>query len=111
MDIAQTETTTESRLIIDIVQYYRYMWPRRSHILASLVYAASGPKGGKILWNDELESSFQELKGMVSSETLISYPDWKLPFTVHTYASDKQLGGFIIQNKKPIAFFSRKLGK
>ena len=48
---------------------------------------------------------------MVFAENLLSYPDWKLPFTVHTDASDKKLGSFISQNNKPIAFFSRKLGK
>ena len=48
---------------------------------------------------------------MVSAETLISYPDYKLPVTVHTYASDKQLGAVISQNNKPIAFLSRILIK
>ena len=48
---------------------------------------------------------------MVSAETLLSYPYWKLPFTVHTDASDKQLGNVISQNNKPIDFLSRKLGK
>ena len=33
---------------------------------------------------------------MVSVETLLSYPYLKLPFTVHTYAYDKQLGAIMI---------------
>ena len=48
---------------------------------------------------------------MVSAETLLIYTDWKLPFTVHTDASDKQFGAFISQNNNPIAFFSRRLSK
>ena len=48
---------------------------------------------------------------MVSAETLVDYPYCKIPFTVHTDASDKQLGSVIIQNNKPIAFLSRKLSK
>ena len=32
---------------------------------------------------------------MVSADMLLSYPDWKIPFTVHTNASDKQVGAVI----------------
>ena len=34
---------------------------------------------------------------MISSETLLNYPDLKIPFTVHTDASDKQVGAVISQ--------------
>ena len=81
-----------------MVQYYRDMWSRRSHVLAPLTEVDSGPKGRNILWNDALESSFKELKRMVSAETLLSYPNWKLPFTVHNDASDEQLG--VVISKK-----------
>ena len=46
---------------------------------------------------------------MVSTETLLSYPDWNIPFNVHNDASDDQLGDFIIQSNKPIAFLFRRL--
>ena len=82
------------------------MWPRRSHVLDPLTEAARVPKGRKILWNDALEISFKEMKCMVSAETLLSYPDRKLPLTDHTGASDKQLGAVVSQNNKPIDFFS-----
>ena len=90
-----------------MVQYYRDIWPRWSHILAPLIETASNPKCRKILWNDTLEISFKELKRMVSAETLISYPDCKIPFKFHTDASDKQLGAVISNHNKHIAFFSR----
>ena len=48
---------------------------------------------------------------MVYDETLLSYPDWRIPFTVHTGASDKQLGDVISQINKHIAFFSRIFSK
>ena len=87
------------------------MWPRRSHVLAPLTEAASGPKGRKILWNDTLENYFKELKRMVSAETLLSYRDWKLPFTAHTDDYVEELSDFISQNNKSIDFFSRILSK
>ena len=43
---------------------------------------------------------------MVSTETLLSYLDWKKPFTVHTDSSNEQLGSIIIQNNKTISLFS-----
>ena len=44
---------------------------------------------------------------MVSAETLLSSPDSIITLAVHTDASDKQLGGVISHNNKPIDFFSR----
>ena len=61
--------------------------------------------------NDALEILFKGLKCVVSAETLLSYPDWKLPLIFHTDASDKQLGAVIVHNNKPIAFLSRRLIK
>ena len=46
---------------------------------------------------------------MVSDEMLLSDPNWKKSFTVHTDDSDKQLGAVIIHNNKSISFFSRIL--
>ena len=53
-----------------------------------------------MMWNDALESSSKELRHVVFTETLLNYPYWTIPFTVHTDASDKQLGAVISQNNK-----------
>ena len=74
MDLVWPSTKTEVRALTGMVYYYSDMCPRRSYVLDSLTEAASGPKGRKILWNDALESSFKELKHIVSSEILLSYP-------------------------------------
>jgi hypothetical protein len=44
-------------------------------------------------------------------EVLLCYPDFNKPILLHLYtdASDHQLGAVIMQDKKPIAFHSRKL--
>ena len=73
MNLGQPSTTTEARVIIGMVQYYRDIWPRRSDVIAPLIEAASGPKGRNILCNNALESYFKELNRMVSAETLIIY--------------------------------------
>ena len=111
MDLGRTANTTEVRAPLGMVQYYRGMCPRQYHVLAPLKEADSGTKGRKILWNDALKFYFKELKCVISVEKLPSYPDWKIPFIVHTDASDKKLGAFILQNKKPIVFFLIRLSK
>ena len=102
-------TVTEIRRFIGMIQYYRDLWPRRSHILQPFTAVSSGKKGTKIKWTPELEAAFHETKKMVCKETLLTYPDWTKPFDIHTDASDYQLGAVISQEGKPIAFFSRKL--
>ena len=111
MDLGRPRTTMEVHNLFGIVQYYRDLWARRSHILGPLTDLAGGPKGKKIVWTEELEESFINLKKMVAKETLLAYPDWSKPFIVHTDASDYQLGVVISQDDKPIAFFSRNLNR
>ena len=48
---------------------------------------------------------------MVSAEKLLNYSDCTIIFTVHTNASDRQLGTVISNHIKPISFFSRILSK
>ena len=55
MDLKQPTITTESRALIRMVHYYRYMCPRRSHTLDPLTEVYSDPKGRKILWDEALE--------------------------------------------------------
>jgi hypothetical protein len=44
-------------------------------------------------------------------EVLLCYPDFNKQFAFHLYtgASDHQLGAVIMQDRKPIDFYSRKL--
>ena len=102
-------TVTEVRSFIGMIQYYRDLWPRRSHILQPFTDISSGKKGQKIKWTPALEEAFKDIKKMVCQQTLLTYPDWNKPFDIHTDASDYQLGAVISQEGKPIAFFSRKL--
>ena len=66
VDIKIPTTMTEAQTLIGVVQYYMYMWARCSHKLVSLTEAAIVPKCIAMLWNDDLEVAFRELKRMVS---------------------------------------------
>ena len=47
----------------------------------------------------------------MSKEAMLVYPNFDIPFKVHTDLSDYQLGGVVAQQRKPLGFFSRKLTK
>ena len=48
MDLERPTDTPEAQYLIDIFQYYQYMWPRSSCVLSPLIEADSGPKVRKI---------------------------------------------------------------
>ena len=89
MDLRQPTTMTEARALIGVFQYYRDICPRRSHVSDTLKEMSINPKGREILWNDDLEVDFFEIKCMVYVKTLLHNPTCKIPFPVHTDASDK----------------------
>jgi hypothetical protein len=53
---------------------------------------------------------FDEIKQKVSQETLLAFPDFEKEFHVYSDASNnKQLGAVIMQEGKPLTFYSRNL--
>ena len=44
-----------------------------------------------------------------SREKVLAYPDFEKPFDLYTDASDLQLGVTLVQEGKPIGFYTRKL--
>ena len=53
--------------------------------------------------------AFDKVKTTIAKEVVLAYPDFTKPFDIYTDASTKQSGSVITQDKRPIAFFSRKL--
>ena len=62
-------------------------------------------------WGSEEQKAFEEAKRMVSREAILTYPDFTNPFHIYTDASDYQLGAVIMQEEKPLAFYTCKLNK
>ena len=54
---------------------------------------------------------FDEIKLIVTRDTLLIYPDFNEQFDIHTDVSEFQIGEVISRNSKPIVFYSRKLAQ
>lgn len=76
----QAPRTRKQLRFIGLVNYYRYMWKRRSHIIAPLATLCS--KSVKFQWNKEHQKAFDEIKNVVSKEVLLTFPDYTKPFEV-----------------------------
>ena len=46
---------------------------------------------------------------MLTVHTTLAFPDFKQPFDLYTDASDQQLGATLVQNGKPLGFYTQKL--
>ena len=107
MRLTPPTTKRELRRFLGMINYSSdMMWRRRSHILAPLTAMCSAK--AKYVWGDKEQKAFKDLKAIISRETLLAFPDFSKDFHVYTDSSDYQLGAVIMQDDRPLAFYSRK---
>jgi hypothetical protein len=90
-----------------MVNFYCDLYPKQAEILAPLTTLCGQSK--KFHWTDEHKTAFKKVKDQMAQETMLTYPQFEKPFTVYTDTSNKQTGGAIMQDNKPLGFFSQKL--
>ena len=101
------KNTRYVRAFIGIVNYYIDMWDKQSHLIHPLNALKSHK--ARFKWTDAEHKSFDDIKCVVSQDTLLAYTDFNKRFDIHMDASNYQLGAVIFHNGKSIAFYSRKL--
>ena len=66
-------------------------------------------KGVDFVWGKPQEMAFQELKLRLTEAPLLILPDFTQAFEVECDASGLGIGGVLMQNGRPVAYFSEKL--
>ena len=61
------------------------------------------------MWDEKCRQAFEDLKKAITEEPVLALPDHTKVFEVHTDASDFAIGRVLMQERRPIAFESRKL--
>ena len=82
------------------------MWPSRAHILKPLTDHSGLKKRPPIIWTDKMQKVFDKMRLLMAANALAAYPDHNKRFGVDTDASYFQLGACIIQEGRPVAYFS-----
>ena len=83
--LAVPKTCKKLCQFISMINFYRYMWQKRSGLLAPLTALTS--KNVKYDWKDKHQKCFGDIKRVIGREVLLAYPDFNAPFEIHTDAS------------------------
>ena len=86
-----------------ILNFYKNMWLKCSTVLSPSTDITG--KGKKFLWNESHQKAFEKMKSLMLEGSQLALPDFTKKFTLHTDASDHQIGGVLSQQGKPIVFF------
>ncbi|GFT39822.1 hypothetical protein TNCV_4869711 [Trichonephila clavipes] len=128
LNFPQPTTLTQLRRFLGLFHFYRRFVPKAAHLLAPLNKILEGIKNFKkskkvscknlrdsIQWTEEAEQAFNDAKNALADATLLRHPIPGAKLSLWTDASDKAVGGSLMQlcqnNWEPVAFLSVKLSK
>jgi hypothetical protein len=101
------KSVPELRSFLGLANYYRRFikgYNKKTTPLSDLL-----KKNRRWEWMIDCQQAFEKLKTTVVSALVLGLPDFEKPFEVHIDASDRAIGGVLVQEGHPVAFESQKL--
>ncbi|XP_058840771.1 uncharacterized protein LOC131696235 [Topomyia yanbarensis] len=100
------------RRFLGMVNYYRRFIDKFSELTAPLTDLLKN-KPKRVQWNNAAGEAFKAIKERLISAPVMANPDFSVPFSVQTDASDTALAGVLTQlqngEERVIAYYSEKL--
>ena len=95
------KTVRELKGFLGLCTYYRRYVKGFSQFSTPLTDLT---KKGAFTWTELAQKTFEEMKVIMSSCSVLALPDFSQPFVVECDASWEGLGAVLMQNHHPIAF-------
>jgi hypothetical protein len=105
-DIMERKTPTtvkKLRGFLGLTGYYRRFIKGYAMVCQPLYQAL---KKDQFQWGQAQEAAFNQLKQIMSTPPLLRLPDFSIPFTLETDACATGLGAVLMQEGRPLAFYS-----
>ncbi|KAK1615888.1 hypothetical protein QYE76_021405 [Lolium multiflorum] len=103
----QPKTVTQVRSFLGLAGFYRRFVKDFGSIAAPLNELTK--KDVPFVWGDAQQDAFMILKDKLTHAPLLQLPDFNKTFELECDASGIGLGGVLLQEGKPVAYFSEKL--
>lgn len=100
------------RSFLGLINYYGKFCARLAEKCAPFTDLLQGSQNDKIVWTDQLQKAFDDIKTALNMPIILHIPQKDVPFIVYTDASDIGMGAALVQLKNatevPIRLINKK---